>query len=198
MLRDLQRSQRTKCKLGQSLMPCRNLRAYCIMHIEKVSSLETLDRHLVVCRHHLLKSSAQSGILGRALGRLTEYFCGNIKLDVSLLNSLFQHGDILHHDGFSAGLTDQSEHFRMAWLSEDDYLTLATFNESLVSVLYALLKLQYYRACAVDDLESETIGSLICLWRFAVSSDEQSLAMGIYHLLKVFLVDGHQSLSYKT
>ena len=86
----------------------------------------------------------------------------------------------------------------MTYLAEYDDLSFAVLHMLEICFLYALLELQDYWTCAVNDLESKPLSCLVCLRRLAMCPDQQSLSTRFHHLLKVLLVDSYKPFLYES
>ena len=145
--------------------------------------------------HGLFESRTEASVFRRALCSLAEYFGRDIESDSALGKSILEHSHILNDNGRAVSLAYESEHFRMADLSEYDDLTASGLLKPDICLLDALLELEHYRTCAVYHFESQGCGTFVCLRRFAMGPDEQDLSLGTDHVVEVFIVDGHEALS---
>ena len=100
--------------------------------------------------------------------------------------------EVFHNNSTSVGLPDQAKHFGMAFLAKDNHLSVLRL---LPLTLHPALQGQHHRTRRVNDCDVIALGRFVGRWWFAMGSEQHRC---IVKLLKLFMIDGDQSLVSKT
>ena len=150
--------------------------------------------HVTAYRVVVLQQSVHSATDGFRYTpeRFHRHRCLREEIDIACGFQFVQVGFTLHHDSRVAGLSLQSDDFRMTGFAEDDYLC---FRMQTVGLADAVLQFLHHRTGSIYHFHTVPAGYIIRGRRFAMRTQQHASST---QFAQTFVIDGFQAQSFQT